>query len=101
MRGNLSAIESSAPDDLSGPDTHGDGPIRRARCLNLDEVDTCRKLDCGHYDACLARVIPTSWPSWECPSQCCSYQTTPMDVLVPSPDQALVCHYIVAVAGLS
>ncbi len=115
MRGKPAVIESTEPGDLDQVDVDGarsrqlplvgdrvaDGPIKRYRCLTLDEVDACRRLDCDHYDACLALVVLERWPGWACPSRCASYRETRLEILVATPDQALVCLHTSAVVLLS
>jgi hypothetical protein len=100
MGWNPAVSESTGPDDL-GERGMSNGPVKRCRCLNLDEVDACRRLDCDQYDACLALVVIQGWPGWECPSMCQSYVATTLEILAASPAQALVCLRTITVVSLS
>lgn len=40
--------------------------------LEFDEVNRCRVLDCGTYDACLSFAARLQWPSFHC-RQCPKY----------------------------
>jgi len=51
---------------VSTPDRRRLGPVQWSDCLNWEEIELHRHLDCHHYNMCLTIAGVRRWPGFSC-----------------------------------